>query len=120
MPASGSCVPVPVTSGRTGAGGGGKFENFKKNVIFFKTIFHSKTLLFQPISHTFCPYALSCALPAFLVFFLPGNWETSMASKKRPFRSKAVLDQLENSDIKSEPLAELSDNDSWGNSSSDT
>ncbi|CAI9608852.1 unnamed protein product [Staurois parvus] len=28
MPASGSCVPVPVTSGHTGAGGGGKFENF--------------------------------------------------------------------------------------------
>ncbi|CAI9549606.1 unnamed protein product, partial [Staurois parvus] len=27
MPASGSCVPVPVTSGRTG--GGGKFENLK-------------------------------------------------------------------------------------------
>ncbi|CAI9615174.1 unnamed protein product [Staurois parvus] len=30
MPTSGSCVPVPVTSGRTGAAGGGKFENFKK------------------------------------------------------------------------------------------
>ncbi|CAI9577984.1 unnamed protein product, partial [Staurois parvus] len=27
--------------------------------------------------------------------------------KKRPFRSKAVLDRLENSDSKSEPLAEL-------------
>ncbi|CAI9531512.1 unnamed protein product, partial [Staurois parvus] len=40
MPASGSCVPVPVTSGCTGAGGGGKFENLKKNVIFFKTILH--------------------------------------------------------------------------------
>ncbi|CAI9582734.1 unnamed protein product, partial [Staurois parvus] len=34
MPASGFCVPVPVTSGRTGAGTGGKFEFFKKNVIF--------------------------------------------------------------------------------------
>ncbi|CAI9585008.1 unnamed protein product [Staurois parvus] len=50
MPASGSCVPVPVTSGRTGTGGGGKFENLKKNVIFFKMI-----LLYQTISHTFCP-----------------------------------------------------------------
>ncbi|CAI9568826.1 unnamed protein product [Staurois parvus] len=31
MPASGLCVPVPVTSGRTGAAAaGGKFENFKK------------------------------------------------------------------------------------------
>ncbi|CAI9622021.1 unnamed protein product, partial [Staurois parvus] len=30
MPASGSCVPVPVTSGRTGTAGGGKFENLKK------------------------------------------------------------------------------------------
>ncbi|CAI9553765.1 unnamed protein product [Staurois parvus] len=26
MPASGFCVPVPVTSGRTSAGSGGKFE----------------------------------------------------------------------------------------------
>ncbi|CAI9622975.1 unnamed protein product [Staurois parvus] len=77
-------------------------------------IFHSKTLLFQPIPHTFCPYALSCSLPAFCLFFLPGNLEKSMASKKRPFRSDAVLDRLENSDSKSEPLAELSDNDSWG------
>ncbi|CAI9547822.1 unnamed protein product [Staurois parvus] len=30
MPASGTCVLVPVTSGRTGATGGGKFENLKK------------------------------------------------------------------------------------------
>ncbi|CAI9595814.1 unnamed protein product, partial [Staurois parvus] len=28
MPASSFCVPVPVTSGRTGAAGGGKCENF--------------------------------------------------------------------------------------------
>ncbi|CAI9579982.1 unnamed protein product, partial [Staurois parvus] len=48
MPASGSCVPVPVTSGRTG--GGGKFEFFFKNVIFFKNDF---------------TYALSCPLSAF-------------------------------------------------------
>ncbi|CAI9584689.1 unnamed protein product, partial [Staurois parvus] len=36
MPASGSCVPVPVTSGRTPAG------NFKilKKCFFFKTILH--------------------------------------------------------------------------------
>ncbi|CAI9615335.1 unnamed protein product [Staurois parvus] len=40
MLASGSCVPVPVTSGRTGAAGGGKIENLKKNFIFFKTILH--------------------------------------------------------------------------------
>ncbi|CAI9590860.1 unnamed protein product, partial [Staurois parvus] len=52
MPASGFCVPVPVTSGRTGAAGGGKF---KKCLFFF--FFH-----FQ--------YALSCALPAFCLFFL--------------------------------------------------
>ncbi|CAI9550048.1 unnamed protein product [Staurois parvus] len=30
MPASSFRVPVPVTSGRTGAGAGGKFEIFKK------------------------------------------------------------------------------------------
>ncbi|CAI9557421.1 unnamed protein product, partial [Staurois parvus] len=38
MPASGFCVPVPVTSGRTGSGSGGKFENFKK-FHFLKTNF---------------------------------------------------------------------------------
>ncbi|CAI9598912.1 unnamed protein product, partial [Staurois parvus] len=36
MLASSFCVPVPVTSGRTGAAAGGKFE---KNVIFFKNKF---------------------------------------------------------------------------------
>ncbi|CAI9623205.1 unnamed protein product, partial [Staurois parvus] len=48
--------PVPVTSGRTGAAaaGGGKFKNFKKCHFFF--------LHFT--------YALSCALPAFCLFFL--------------------------------------------------
>ncbi|CAI9618141.1 unnamed protein product, partial [Staurois parvus] len=40
MPASGFCVPVPVTSGRTGAGTSGKFENFLKNIIFFKKEFY--------------------------------------------------------------------------------
>ncbi|CAI9551030.1 unnamed protein product, partial [Staurois parvus] len=50
MPASGFCFPVPVTSGRTGAGGGRKFENFKKNLVFFKMNF---------------TYALSCPLSAF-------------------------------------------------------
>ncbi|CAI9602546.1 unnamed protein product, partial [Staurois parvus] len=34
MPASGVRVPVPVTSGRTGAGTGSKFEIFK-NFYFF-------------------------------------------------------------------------------------
>ncbi|CAI9532918.1 unnamed protein product, partial [Staurois parvus] len=54
MPASGSCIPVPVTSGRTGAGGGGRFENFKK-MSFFQNDFSC---------------VLSCALPTFLLFFL--------------------------------------------------
>ncbi|CAI9600751.1 unnamed protein product, partial [Staurois parvus] len=51
MPASGFCVPVPVTSGRTGAGGGGKFKKCHFFFINFK-------------------YAWSCALPAFCLFFL--------------------------------------------------
>ncbi|CAI9589356.1 unnamed protein product, partial [Staurois parvus] len=38
MPASGFSVPVPVTSGRTGAGSGGKFENLKS--FFSKLILH--------------------------------------------------------------------------------
>ncbi|CAI9544288.1 unnamed protein product, partial [Staurois parvus] len=43
MPAFGSCVPVPVTSGRTAAGGGGgKFENLKilKKFHFFSKQFY--------------------------------------------------------------------------------
>ncbi|CAI9582580.1 unnamed protein product, partial [Staurois parvus] len=39
MPASGSCVPVPVTSGRMGAAGGGKFENLKKMSFFSKRFY---------------------------------------------------------------------------------
>ncbi|CAI9588603.1 unnamed protein product [Staurois parvus] len=35
MPAPGFCVPVPVTSGRTGAAGGGKCKKFKKCHFFF-------------------------------------------------------------------------------------
>ncbi|CAI9560726.1 unnamed protein product, partial [Staurois parvus] len=40
MPASGFCVPVPVTSGRTGAAAGGKFKKFKKCLFFFLPIFN--------------------------------------------------------------------------------
>ncbi|CAI9566460.1 unnamed protein product, partial [Staurois parvus] len=54
MPASGSCVPVPVTSGRTGAAGGGKFEIFFTNVIFFKTILHM--LCPVPCLHFYCSF----------------------------------------------------------------
>ncbi|CAI9538444.1 unnamed protein product, partial [Staurois parvus] len=39
MPASASCVLVPVTSGRMGAGGGGKFENLKKMSYFSKRFY---------------------------------------------------------------------------------
>ncbi|CAI9554235.1 unnamed protein product, partial [Staurois parvus] len=39
MPASSFCVPVPVTSGRKGAGGGGKFEKIKKCNFFQNTFF---------------------------------------------------------------------------------
>ncbi|CAI9617257.1 unnamed protein product, partial [Staurois parvus] len=39
MPASSFCVPVSVMSGRTGGGGGGKFENFKKFHFFQNTFF---------------------------------------------------------------------------------
>ncbi|CAI9572525.1 unnamed protein product [Staurois parvus] len=63
MPASGFCVPVPVTSGRTG--GGGKFENFKKCHFFQNTFFTVKHCCFNPFHIHFAPTALSCALPAF-------------------------------------------------------
>ncbi|CAI9606345.1 unnamed protein product, partial [Staurois parvus] len=39
MPASGFRVPVPVSSGHTGASGGGKFENLKKLHFFQNTFF---------------------------------------------------------------------------------
>ncbi|CAI9580448.1 unnamed protein product, partial [Staurois parvus] len=55
MPASGFCVPVPVTSGRTGAPPAAGNLKIKKKFIFF---------------HTNFTYALSCALPAFCLFFL--------------------------------------------------
>ncbi|CAI9555798.1 unnamed protein product, partial [Staurois parvus] len=42
MPASASCVPVPVTSGRTG---GGKFENLKKKMTFFSKRFYICSVL---------------------------------------------------------------------------
>ena len=41
-----------------------------------------------------------------------------MASKKRHFTKKTLLDQLSDSDT--EVLAELSDSESWGDLSSDT
>ncbi|CAI9593810.1 unnamed protein product [Staurois parvus] len=72
MPASDFCVPVPVTSGRTG-GGGGKFENFKKFHFFSKKFYIVKHCCFNPFHIHIVPSALSCALPAFCLFFLPGN-----------------------------------------------
>ncbi|CAI9543849.1 unnamed protein product, partial [Staurois parvus] len=54
MPASGFCVPVPVTSGRTGAAGGGKFENLKKMSFFSKQIFHM--LCPVPCLHFVCSF----------------------------------------------------------------
>ncbi|CAI9569269.1 unnamed protein product [Staurois parvus] len=55
-------VPSPATPGRTGDRNGGKFENVKIKHYCIKA-FHIH----------FVPSALSCALPAFLLFFLPGN-----------------------------------------------
>ncbi|CAI9573906.1 unnamed protein product, partial [Staurois parvus] len=54
MPASGSCVPVPVTSGRTGAARGGKFKNFKKMEFFCKRILHM--LCSVPCLHFDCSF----------------------------------------------------------------
>ncbi|CAI9574327.1 unnamed protein product [Staurois parvus] len=55
-------VPFPATSGRTGDGTGRKFESCK-----------IKHYCSKPFHIHFVPSALSCALPAFLLFFLPGN-----------------------------------------------
>ncbi|CAI9576491.1 unnamed protein product, partial [Staurois parvus] len=54
MPASGFRVPVPVTSGHTGAGTGGKFEIFKTS-FFFKMIL-SRVLCPAPCLHFDCSF----------------------------------------------------------------
>ncbi|CAI9571611.1 unnamed protein product, partial [Staurois parvus] len=46
--------PVPVTSGRTGAAGGGKFKNFKKCLFFFFYILHM--LCPAPCLHFVCSF----------------------------------------------------------------
>ncbi|CAI9545658.1 unnamed protein product [Staurois parvus] len=74
MPASGFRVPVPVTSERTGAGTGGKFEIFKKFHFLKKLLLHSKTLLFQCISHTFCPECFALC-PACILIFVLSAWK---------------------------------------------
>ncbi|CAI9531567.1 unnamed protein product, partial [Staurois parvus] len=69
------CVLSP-SSGRTGAAaaaGGGKFKNFKNVIFFFFTFYIVKHYCIKPFHIHFVPSALSCALSAFLLFFLPGN-----------------------------------------------
>ncbi|CAI9544821.1 unnamed protein product [Staurois parvus] len=61
-PASVFWVPFPATSGRMGDGTGGKSESCK-----------IKHYCIKPFHIHFVPSALSCVLPAFLLFFLPGN-----------------------------------------------
>ncbi|CAI9569720.1 unnamed protein product, partial [Staurois parvus] len=53
MPVSGFCVPVPVTSGRTGAAGGGKFKKFKKFHFFFSIL---NMLCPVPCLHFVCSF----------------------------------------------------------------
>ncbi|CAI9563997.1 unnamed protein product, partial [Staurois parvus] len=53
MPASGFCVLVPVTTGRTGAAGGGKFKKFKKCLFFFSIL---NMLCPVPCLHLVCSF----------------------------------------------------------------
>ncbi|CAI9623810.1 unnamed protein product, partial [Staurois parvus] len=64
-------------------------------------------MMYQTISHTVCPYCFVLCLAC--IFTVLSAWKLRKVHgvKKRPFRSKVVSDQLENSDSKSEPLAEL-------------
>ncbi|CAI9560803.1 unnamed protein product [Staurois parvus] len=48
MPASGFHVSVPASIGMYGGRNGSKFKKFFETVIFLK-------ILYQTISHTFCP-----------------------------------------------------------------
>ncbi|CAI9576493.1 unnamed protein product [Staurois parvus] len=83
MPASGFCVPVTVTPGRTGAGTGGKFENLKKMTFFLNDYFIVKHYCIKPFHIHFVPSALSCALPAFYCSFC-------LETEKRPWCPKSV------------------------------
>ncbi|CAI9595543.1 unnamed protein product [Staurois parvus] len=62
MPASVIWVPFPASVGTYGDRTG---ENLKMTKI--------KHYCIKPFHIHFVPSALSCALPAFLLFFLPGN-----------------------------------------------
>ncbi|CAI9552903.1 unnamed protein product, partial [Staurois parvus] len=55
MPASGFCVPVPVTSGCTGAAGGGKFKKILKMSFFF-FFFILNMLCPVPCLHFYCSF----------------------------------------------------------------
>ncbi|CAI9549106.1 unnamed protein product [Staurois parvus] len=81
MPASASCVPVPVTSGRTGAGG--KFENLKKMSFFSKRFYIVKHCCFNPFHIHFVP--MLCPAPC-LHFVCSFCLET----EKCPWRPKSV------------------------------
>ncbi|CAI9590606.1 unnamed protein product, partial [Staurois parvus] len=66
--------PVPVTSGHTAAAAAaGKFKDFKKLNFFFFTFYIVKHCCLNQFHIHFVPSALSGALPAFCLFFLPGN-----------------------------------------------
>ncbi|CAI9595813.1 unnamed protein product [Staurois parvus] len=72
MPASGSCVPVPVTSGRTG-----NLKILKKMSFFFKTILHTH--------FTYILSLVLCPVPCL-------HFECSfcLETEKSPWRPKSV------------------------------
>ncbi|CAI9547791.1 unnamed protein product [Staurois parvus] len=76
MPASGFRVPVPVTSGRTGARTGGKFESLKKFHFFKNDYYIHFTYI---LSRVFCP--LPC---------LHFDYSFCLETEKRPWRPKSV------------------------------
>ncbi|CAI9556509.1 unnamed protein product, partial [Staurois parvus] len=84
IPASGFCVPVPVTSGHTGTAGGGKFEHFKKCHFFPNKFYIVKHCCFKPFHIHFVP--MLCPVPC-LHFVCSFCLET----EKRPCIQKVSL-----------------------------
>ncbi|CAI9621281.1 unnamed protein product, partial [Staurois parvus] len=72
----------PVTSGCTGAGTGGKFEIFKKNVFFFLiAVSMHFTYIFRPYCFVLCPACILTVLSAWKLRKVHGVQKASLYIK---------------------------------------
>ena len=109
LPKASPCqAPFPASGATHGDGAWRQIKKKSKNHNTYSTVILQITVLYEIISHPFCPQCFgpcpACSFILYILFFLPGNWRLSIATKKCPFTSKVALDQLENSDSKLEHL----------------